>query len=95
MSDQTTPELNITEVRKTLGHMWGLNRELTRAELGRALDLSPKWGGSHVSKLEHEDPKKRATLSGPIKTCVEMMLDGGVPRHMANVVKPGYPRGVK
>lgn len=83
----------VTEARETLGRMWGLDRPLTRAELARALDLSAKFGGSHVSKLEIVDPAKRATLSGPIKVAMQLMLDGGVPYTMAGVVKPGYPRG--
>lgn len=83
----------VAQAREKLGRMWGLERSLTRAELARALDLSPKFGGSHISKLEIEEPKRRATLSGPVKVAMQMMLDGGVPYTMAGVVKPGYPRG--
>ena len=92
MTESAAP-LDITQVRDRLGRMWGLNRPLTRAELGRALDLSPKYGGSHISKLEKTDPEKRATLSGPIEVALRMMLAGAVPHTMAGVVKPGYPRG--
>lgn len=83
----------VTQAREKLGRMWGLERSLTRAELARALDLSQKFGGSHISKLEIEDPKRRATLSGPVEVAIQLMLDGGVPYTMAGVVKPGYPRG--
>lgn len=78
--------------RKKLGEMWGLERPLTRAELARALDMSPKWGGSHISKLEAEGPRQ-AQLTGPLKVAMYLMLDGGRPRTMDGVIKPGYPRG--
>ena len=85
----------ITHARGKLGDIWGLTdetgnkRPLSRAELARALDLSPEHGGSHISKLE----RGQATLSGPIRVCIELMLAGGVPSTMKNVVRPGYPRG--
>lgn len=75
--------------RERLGRSWGLGRSLTRAELARALKLSDVHGGSHISKLEADT----ATLSGPVRVAIELMLDGGVPRHMGDIVKPGYPRG--
>lgn len=79
----------VADAKARLGHMWGLGRELTNSELGRALKLSEEtWPGSHISKLI----SKKATLTGPIEVAIGMMLDGGVPRSMAGVVKPGYPR---
>lgn len=84
-----TKTLSISKVRDDLGHLWGLERSLTRAELARALDLSPRYGGSHISKLE----AGKTTLSGPIEVAIRMMLKGAVPHTMAGVVKPGYPRG--
>jgi hypothetical protein len=48
--DASTP-LNIADVRVRLGEIWGLNRPLTKQELGRALALSP-YGGEHVAKWE-------------------------------------------
>lgn len=81
--------LDIAQARHKLGTMWGLGRPLTRAELGRALMLSEKYGGEHVSKLE----TGKANLSGPIYACICMMLAGAVPPGMESVVKPGYPRG--
>lgn len=83
------PSLDISEVRQALGALWGLDRSLSRAELARALDLSPKFGGSHVSKLE----RGIATLSGPIEVSIRMMLAGARPHTMDDVIKPGYPRG--
>lgn len=80
----------VENARERLGRAWGLGRQLTRAEMARALKLSDKHGGSHISKLESDS----ATLSGPVRTAIELMLDGGVPRHMGDVIKPGYPRGL-
>lgn len=87
----TSEPLNVAAARTTLGRKWGLNRPLSRAELARALGLSPTYGGSHISKLENKT--NPATLSGPIKGLIEAYLDGYRPRHMDDVVKPGYPRG--
>jgi hypothetical protein len=81
----------ITTAREKLGDLWGLGRPLTRAELARALKLSPRYGGSHISKLEDG----KSALSGPIEVAVEMMLAGAVPPTMKDIVKPGYPRGVQ
>jgi hypothetical protein len=89
----TDSPLDVADARRKLGSLWGLDRALTRAELARALDLSPKYGGSHISKLEHADPDKRATLSGPIEVAIRMMLAGARPHTMDGVIKPGYPRG--
>jgi hypothetical protein len=81
--------LSIPLVREDLGRIWGLGRAITRAELARALDLSPRFGGSHISKLE----SGKTTLSGPIEVAIRMMLDGARPYTMEHVIKPGYPRG--
>lgn len=81
--------LDICDARRHIGHLWGLNRELTRMELARALRLSPKHGGDFVSKLE----KGAANQSGTLIVAIQAFIDGYVPRHMASVVKPGYPRG--
>lgn len=81
----------LTDAMATLGQMWGLERPLTNSEMARALKLGgPKgiWPGSHISKLVHCE----STLTGPIEVAIGMMLDGAVPRSIASVVKPGYPR---
>lgn len=87
---------SVTQARADLGRMWGLERDLTRAELARALDLSPVHGGSHISKLElPEGNARKATLTGPIEVAIRMMLNGAVPHTADKIVKPGYPRGQK
>lgn len=85
----TPSPLDVAQVRTDLGLLWGLDRALSRAELARALDLSPKYGGSHISKLE----AGKTTLSGPIEVALRMMLAGARPHTMDGVIKPGYPRG--
>lgn len=82
-------ELNIANVRVKLGEMWGLNRPLTKQELGRALSLSPKYGGEHIAKWEsHKSP-----VSGTAEVALRMMLGGARPHTMDDVIVPGYPRG--
>lgn len=83
------PELDIAQVRKDLGEKWGLHRPLTKQELGRALALSPKYGGEHIAKIE----AGKTTVSGPVEVAIRMMLKGAKPHTMEGVIKPGYPRG--
>jgi hypothetical protein len=67
----------------------GLGRPLTKQELGRALALSPKYGGEHIAKIE----AGKTTVSGPVEVAIRMMLKGAKPHTMEDVIKPGYPRG--
>lgn len=85
MSDK----LDVTKAREQLGVIWGLGRSITRAELARALGLSPQYGGDHISKLENG----KTNLSGPVEVAIRMMLSGCKPHTMETVIKPGYPRG--
>jgi hypothetical protein len=82
-------DLDIVQVRKDLGEKWGLGRPITKQELGRALALSPKYGGEHIAKIE----AGKTTVSGPVEVAIRMMLKGAKPHTMADVIKPGYPRG--
>jgi hypothetical protein len=81
--------LDIAAARVRLGEIWGLNRPLTKQELGRALCLSPKYGGEHVAKWEKGD----APVSGTAEVAIRMMLNGARPHTMDDVILPGYPRG--
>lgn len=81
--------MSIAEIRHALGQKWGLDRPLTRTELGRAMNLSDKNGGDYVARLE----KKGETFTSTAEVAVRMMLAGAVPHTMGSVVKPGYPRG--
>lgn len=86
--DAATP-LDIADVRQRLGQIWGLKRPVTKAELGRALGLSPKYGGEHVGKWE----KNKAPVPLAAEVPLRMMLDGAKPHTMDDVIVPGYPRG--
>lgn len=86
--DASTP-LNIADVRVRLGDIWGLGRPLTKQELGRALALSPKYGGEHVAKWESD----KAPVSSTAEVAIRMMLNGAKPHTMEDVILPGYPRG--
>lgn len=81
--------LSIADVRVRLGDIWGLNRPLTKQELGRALALSPKYGGEHVAKWE----SGKSPVSSTAEVALRMMLSGAKPHTMEDVILPGYPRG--
>lgn len=81
--------LDISESRVRLGQVWGLGRPITKRELARALMLSDKYGDEHVAKMENG----KSAVSGPIEVAVRMMLAGAKPPTMADVIRPGYPRG--
>lgn len=87
-SERQAQQAFVENARRELGRLWGLERDLTRAELARALKLSDKHGGSHISKLEDG----KTALSGPIEVAIAMMLGGAVPPTADHIVKPGYPR---
>lgn len=86
--DASTP-LNIADVRVRLGSIWGLDRPLTKQELGRALALSAKYGGEHIAKWE----SGKSPVSSTAEVALRMMLNGAKPHTMDDVILPGYPRG--
>lgn len=81
--------LDIAAARVKLGEIWGLGRPITKQELGRALALSPKYGGEHVGKWE----TGKAPCGGTAEVAIRMMLAGARPHTMDDVILPGYPRG--
>lgn len=83
------PPYDVAAVRERLGALWGLERALTKAELARALKLSPEHGGDFLGKVE----RGKAHLSGSSEVAIAMMLNGAKPPTMDDVIKPGYPRG--
>jgi hypothetical protein len=83
------PPLDLSVARVRLGTIWGLDRPITKRELARALGLSPRYGDEHIAKVENG----KTNLSGPIEVAVRMMLAGAKPHTMADVIRPGYPRG--
>ncbi len=83
------PPIDIAAARVKLGDVWGLDRPVTKREMARALGLSDKYGDEHVAKME----KGKTAVSGPIEVALRMMLAGAKPHTMADVIRPGYPRG--
>jgi hypothetical protein len=63
---------DIRDARATIGQLWGLNRPLTMAEMGRALRLQGRDVGSSIRDWE----RGRTPISGPVQVAVEAMLAG-------------------
>lgn len=70
-----TPE-QLRAARATLGRMWGLDRPLAMAELGRALRLQGRDVGATIRDWERRDGP-----SGPASVAIEAMLEGFRPKH--------------
>ena len=58
--------------RATLGQMWGLNRHLKMAELGRVLRLQGRDPGASVRDWE----RGHTPISGPVSLVIEAYLSG-------------------
>jgi len=69
-----TPK-QLIAARTKLGKMAGLDRPLSRSELGRMLRLKGKEPGQSVRKWEEGS----STLSGPASVAIELMLAGNPP----------------
>lgn len=65
----------IIEARTKLGQMAGLDRPLSRSELGRALRLKGEEPGQSVRKWEEGSGRP----SGPVTGLIELMLAGAPP----------------
>lgn len=67
---------DLRNARKELGRLWGLDRPIFAAELGRALRLSPSDPGQSIRDYEtaREEP-----VPGPVAVAVEFMLKGFLP----------------
>lgn len=68
--------------RATLGSMWGLERPLHMAELGRALRLMGRDPGASVRDWE----RGHTPISGPVSVAVEAMLSGFRPEGLDRVL---------
>ncbi len=62
----------VRAARATLGRLWGLNRPLRAAELGRALRLKGRDPGKTILDWERNDPP----ITGPASVALQAMLDG-------------------
>lgn len=68
-----------TELRKArarLGELWGMDRPVNAAELGRALRMAPADPGASIRAYERGIT---ARVPGPVAVAVEMMLRGSLP----------------
>jgi hypothetical protein len=65
----------IWEARVSLGELWGLNRPITWAELGKALRLSGSNPGQSVRDYE----RGKTLISGPVSVCIDLFLLGCIP----------------
>ena len=70
-----TPD-QIRGAREKLGHMWGLNRPLRLAELGRALRFTGRDPGRYVAEYEAGNAKP----PGPVTVAIDAMLAGYRPK---------------
>lgn len=80
--------VDVKDARARIGRVWGLERDITKAELARALRLSPENGGDYVGRLE-----KGSNMSGPVEVAIRALMAGYRPDNMDDVIKAGYPRG--
>lgn len=69
-----TPD-DLRAARARLGDLWGLGRDLTRSEMGRALRL----GGKNPDDSIRDYERGKTRISGPMSVAVEMMLAGARP----------------
>jgi len=65
----------IWEARQVLGEMWGLGRNVSWDELGRALRLA----GSDVGQSMRDYERGKTVISGPVSVCLDLFLSGVLP----------------
>lgn len=78
----------MTEARRALGKMWGLDRWLTYGEMAHLLRLRPENGSETVMKWEEGS----TPITGPVSVAVEMMLAGAVPPTRDQALAPTHAR---
>lgn len=71
-------QIDIAHVRGLLGHMWGLDRGLTQAEMAEAL----RFGGHRPAARLRDMEIGRDRITGPVSVAIEAMLEGYRPSHM-------------
>ena len=80
-SSSTMTGRDIRAARAKLGKLWGLDRPLQAAELGRVLRLKGRDPGATVLAWETGTP-----ISGPVSVAIEMMLRGAKPPTLDDVL---------
>jgi hypothetical protein len=66
---------DIWEARQVLGELWGLDRNVTWEELGRALRLA----GNDVAQSVRDYERGKTTISGPVSVCLDLFVAGVLP----------------
>jgi hypothetical protein len=66
---------DLRTARRTLGHRWGLGRELRMSELGRVLRFPSRDPGQSIR--DYEDGAY--AIPGPVSVAVDMLLAGAEP----------------
>lgn len=70
---------DVASAMAKLGAMWGLDRPLHNAELGRALRLTGRDVGATVQEWLRPIDKGGRNVTGPVQVAIEMMLAGAMP----------------
>jgi hypothetical protein len=66
----------LAQARKELGRLWGLQRPVRPAELGRALQYRTSDPGESIRIHESQGAEP---IPGPVAAAVRMMLSGALP----------------
>jgi hypothetical protein len=66
---------DLYDARRTLGEAWGLDRPLSLEEMARILRLSGRDPGASLRDYE----RGKTQISGPLSLAVELLLAGGRP----------------
>jgi hypothetical protein len=67
----------IQRAREVLGERWGVGRPLAAAELGRCIGMAGARTGETI--LNWSNPDDDRVITGPARTCLELMLLGAIP----------------
>lgn len=79
---------DLRDARRTLGEAWGLDRPLTLMEMAQVLRLSGRDPGQSLWDYE----RGKTTISGPLSLAVELLLAGGRPPEVDELLEQaGFP----
>lgn len=77
---------DLKSAMSTLGLMWGLDRPLHNAEMGRALRLTGRDVGATVQTWLLSLDKGGRAVTGPVQVAIAMMLAGATPPDPLDVI---------
>lgn len=76
---------DLRKARTAIGQLWGLNRPVHAAELGRALRMAKGDPGESIRSYEANRTK---LVPGPVAVVVELLLRGSLPPDGLPIAKP-------